>query len=56
MSVPADRKWEGMFQHCRTVFGVKGHHHDAADCSKAWEGVAVMVSKSRQVIHEMKMR
>ena len=55
MSVPADRKWGGMFQHCRSVFGVKGHH-DAADCSKAWEGVAVMVSKSRQVIHEMKMR
>lgn len=54
MSVPADRKWGGMFQHCRSVFGVKGHH-DAADCSKAWEGVAVMVSKSRQVIHEMKM-
>lgn len=53
MSVPADSKWEGMFQHCRTVFGVKGR--DKVDSRKAWDGVAVVVSKGRQVIHEMKM-
>lgn len=54
MSVPADRKWEGMFHYCRSIFGVKGQ--EKPDCKKAWDGVAVMVSKGRQVLHEMKMR
>ncbi|XP_071148422.1 alsin-like isoform X3 [Mytilus edulis] len=54
MSVPADKKWEGMFVQCRTVLGVKGQAKP--NTNKAWEGVAVMVSKGRQVLHEMKTR
>lgn len=51
MAVPANQKWEGMFQQCINVFRVKGQ--DQLNTQKAWENVAVTLSKGKKNIREI---
>ena len=51
MAVPANQKWEGMFQQCISVFRVKGQ--DVLNTQKAWENVAVTLSKGKKNIREI---
>ncbi|XP_056010934.1 alsin-like isoform X4 [Ostrea edulis] len=51
MSVPVNQRWEGMFQHCVSVFRVKGQ--DQLNAAKAWENVAITLSKGKKNIIEI---
>ncbi|KAJ8319767.1 hypothetical protein KUTeg_001354 [Tegillarca granosa] len=45
-SVKAERKWNDLFQNCHYILGYKGQGKPASE--KAWEVVAVMVSKGKR--------
>ncbi|XP_061189160.1 alsin-like isoform X2 [Saccostrea echinata] len=51
MAVPASQRWEGMFQQCISVFRVKGQ--DQLNTEKAWENVAITLSKGEKSIIEI---
>ncbi|XP_069108324.1 alsin-like [Argopecten irradians] len=54
LCVPPDKRWSDMFHHCSTILGFKGR--GKPDTAKAWEAVAVMVTRGRESLWEAKQR
>ncbi|XP_060076194.1 alsin-like [Ylistrum balloti] len=54
LCVPPDKRWSDMFFHCSSILGFKGR--GKPDTAKAWEAVAVMVTKGRESLREAKQR
>ncbi|GAB1600522.1 alsin-like isoform X1 [Argonauta hians] len=50
LSVSADRKWEDIFSHCKSMLGYNGE--GKADPSKAWQSVAVMISSGKKTLSD----
>ncbi|CAH1788427.1 unnamed protein product [Owenia fusiformis] len=51
LSVSADRKWEEIFQHCRTVLGCQ-EGETTVDSQKAWEMVAIVISNGKKRLQD----
>ncbi|XP_021370845.1 alsin-like isoform X2 [Mizuhopecten yessoensis] len=54
LCVPPDKRWSDMFHHCSSILGFKGR--GKPDTAKAWEAVAVMVTRGRESLWEAKQR
>ncbi|XP_052825972.1 alsin isoform X1 [Octopus bimaculoides] len=50
LSVPADRKWEDIFSHCKAMLGYTGE--GKPDPAKAWQAVAVMISSGKKSLSD----
>ncbi|XP_064646318.1 alsin-like isoform X2 [Lineus longissimus] len=55
LCVPPDRKWEGIFDHCRAILRCQAGN-GKPDCNKAWEMVAVMVSAGKKALRDSENR
>ncbi|XP_014681140.1 PREDICTED: alsin-like isoform X2 [Priapulus caudatus] len=49
LCVPADHKWEAVFDHCRVSMGcADADSHGQHVCRRAWEHIAVIITKGRK--------
>lgn len=50
----ADRKWEDIFSHCKAMLGYTGE--GKADTGKAWESVAVMITRGKKTLNDREFK